>query len=152
MFNTGPLLLFSFEVTDQMLKYWNVSCGPVGRSSHVCEAIWYVCGLSWPGGQVHQIQALVFLISRVWVRVLVLALVSLSKTLNHYYFVLWMGRTVVGLVCCVMLRTHIHLSLREKIFAPVFLAVASECPAVSCKPLLWSINGSQNSSPPVSKS
>ncbi len=33
--------------------------------------------------QVHWTQALVFLISRVWVRVPVLTLVSLSKTLNH---------------------------------------------------------------------
>ncbi len=43
-----------------------------------------------------------FLISRVLVRVPVIALVSLSKTLNHCCFVLRMGRNAVGLVCCVL--------------------------------------------------
>ncbi len=45
-----------------------------------------------------------FRLSRVWVRVPVLTLVSLSKTLNHYCFVLRMGRKAVGPVCCV---THV---------------------------------------------
>ncbi len=54
-----------------------------------------------------------FRLSRVWVRVPVVTLVSLSKTLNHYYFVLRMGRKAVGLVCCV---THVKepSSLIEK--------------------------------------
>ena len=40
-----------------------------------------------------------------WVRIPawpVAALVSLSKTLNHNCFVLWMGRKAAGPVCCVM--------------------------------------------------
>ena len=42
---------------------------------------------------------------RMWVQIpawLVAALVSLSKTMNHNCFILWMGRKAVGPVCCVM--------------------------------------------------
>ncbi len=46
--------------------------------------------------------ALVFLISRVWVRVPVMTLASLSKTPNHFCCVLRMGCKAVGPVCCVM--------------------------------------------------
>ena len=51
----------------------------------------------------HRIQTLVFLISRVWVRIPSRDTVSLSKTLNHC-FVLRMGRKAVGSMCCV---THV---------------------------------------------
>ncbi len=47
-------------------------------------------------------QALVFLISRVWVRVPVLALVSLSKAHNRNSFVLRMEHQAIGSMCCVM--------------------------------------------------
>ena len=52
--------------------------------------------------------ALVFLISRVWVRVLVMTLVSFSKTPNHYWCVLRMGRKAVGIVCWE--KNPVHLS------------------------------------------
>ena len=52
----------------------------------------------------------------------VAALVSLSKTLNHNCFILWMGRKAVGPVCCVM---HV----KEKGLAPVFLDLRLEHPA-----------------------
>ena len=58
--------------------------------------------MSGPRSLEHRTQALVFLISRVWVRVPVLTLVSLSKTLDHYCFVLLMGSKAVGPVCCVL--------------------------------------------------
>ena len=50
-----------------------------------------------------EFQTLLFLISRVWIRIPSHVLVSLSKTLTHC-FVLQMGRKVVGSVCCV---THV---------------------------------------------
>ena len=71
----------------------------------------------------YRTQALVFLISRVWVRVPVVTLVSLSKTLNHYCFILRMGCKAVGPVCCVMhVKEHRALIRKEKGFALVFLA------------------------------
>ena len=68
---------------------------------------------------------------RMWVRNpawLVAALVFLSKTLNHNCFVLRMGRTTVGPVCCVM---HVKepRTLKEKGLAPVFLDSHLEHPA-----------------------
>ena len=45
------------------------------------------------------LKALVFLISRVWVQVPVVRLVSFSKTLNLYCRVLWMGPKEEGLEC-----------------------------------------------------
>ena len=53
---------------------------------------------------------------RMWVRIpawLVAALVSLSKTLDHNYFILRMGRKAVGLVCCLM---HIKEPRTLKVF------------------------------------
>ena len=47
-------------------------------------------GVSWLSGQVHQIQALLYLISRVQVQVPLLTLVTLSQTLDHYCYVLRM--------------------------------------------------------------
>ena len=45
----------------------------------------------------------------------VVALVSLSKTLNHNCFVLRMGRKAVGPVCCVMhVKEHKTLIVKEK--------------------------------------
>ena len=41
-----------------------------------------------------------FVIDRVWVSVLVVTLVSLSKTLNHYCCVLQVGLNAVGHVGC----------------------------------------------------
>ena len=62
---------------------------------------------------------------RMWVRIQawpVAALVSLSKTLNHNCFVLWMGRKGVGPVCCVMhVKEPRTLIVKEKGLAPVFL-------------------------------
>ena len=52
----------------------------------------------------------------------VVALVSLSKTLNHNCFVLRMGRKAVGPVCCVMhVKEPRTLIVKEKGLAPVFL-------------------------------
>ena len=60
--------------------------------------------------------------SRMWVRILVVTLVSLSKTLNHNCFVLRMGRKAVGPVCCVMhVKEPRTLIVKEKGLAPVFL-------------------------------
>ena len=60
--------------------------------------------------------------SRVWVRVPVVTLVSLSKTLNHNCFVLRMGRKAVGPVCCVMhVKEPRTLIVKEKGLALVFL-------------------------------
>ena len=71
----------------------------------------------WPSGLVH------------WTQVLV-ALVSLIKTLNHNCFVLRMGRKVVGPVCCVMhVKEPRTLIVKEKGLAPVFLDSRLEHPA-----------------------
>ena len=60
--------------------------------------------------------------SRMWVRIPVVTLVSLSKTLNHNCFVLRMGRKAVGPVCCVMhVKEPRTLIVKEKGLAPVFL-------------------------------
>ena len=59
-------------------------------------------------------------------------LVSLSKTLNHNCFVLWMGRKAVGPVCCVL---HVKeprtltCIMKEKGLAPGFLDSHLEHPA-----------------------
>ena len=70
---------------------------------------------------------------RMWVRILAwpfVALVSLSKTLDHNCFVLRMGRKAVGPVCCVM---HVNeprtLIAKEKGLASVFLDSRLEHPA-----------------------
>ena len=61
---------------------------------------------------------------------LVTALVSLSNTLNHNCFILWMGRKAVGLVCCVMhVKEPRTLIVKEKGLAPVFLDSRLEHPA-----------------------
>ena len=61
---------------------------------------------------------------------LVVALVSLSKTLYHNCFVLRMGRKAVGPVCCVMHVTEPRtLIVKEKGLAPVFLDSRLEHPA-----------------------
>ena len=60
--------------------------------------------------------------SRMWVRIPVVTLVSLSKTLNHNCFVLRMGRKAVGPVCCVIhVKEPRTLIVKEKGLAPVFL-------------------------------
>ena len=60
--------------------------------------------------------------SRMWVRIPVVTLVSLSKTLNHNCFILRMGRKAVGPVCCVMhVKEPRTLIVKEKGLAPVFL-------------------------------
>ena len=70
---------------------------------------------------------------RMWVQIPawpVAALVSLSKTLNHNCFVLWMGRKAVGPVCCVMhVKEPRTLIVKEKGLAPVFLDLRLEHPA-----------------------
>ena len=66
---------------------------------------------------------------RMWVRIPawpVMALVSLSKTLNHNCFVLRMGRKTVGPMCCVM---HAKEPRTEKGLFPVFLDSCLEHPA-----------------------
>ncbi len=106
--------------------YPSLLCPLDGRQSHrsfvLCNTSKGI-GVLWLSGQV-------------WVRVPVLTLVSLSKTLNHYCFVLWMGRKAVGPICCVM---HV----KELSYNLVFLAVAAECAAAPCKPLEQ--KGSHNS-------
>ena len=73
---------------------------------------------------------------RMWVRIPawpVAALVSLSKTLNHNCFVLWMGRKAVGPVCCVMhVKEPRTLIVKEKGLAPVFLDLHLEHPGWIC--------------------
>ena len=70
---------------------------------------------------------------RMWVRIPawpVAVLVSLSKTFNHNYFVLRMGRKAVGPVCCVMhVKEPRTLIVKEKGLAPVFLFPRHEHPA-----------------------
>ena len=70
---------------------------------------------------------------RMWVRILawpVAALVSLSKTLNHYCSVLRMGRKAVGPVRCVMhVKEPMTLTVKEKGLAQVFLDSHIEHPA-----------------------
>ena len=70
---------------------------------------------------------------RVWVRIPdwpVVALVSLSKTLNHNCFVLRMGCKAVDPVCCVMhVKEPRTLIAKEKGLALVFLDSHLEHPA-----------------------
>ena len=70
---------------------------------------------------------------RMWVRIPawpVVALVSLSKTLNHNCFVLRMGRKAAGPVCCVMhVKEPRTLIVKEKGLALVFLDSRLEHPA-----------------------
>ena len=86
---------------------------------------------------VHWTQALVFLISRVWVRVPVVTLVSLSKTLNHYCFILRMGCKAVGPVCCVMhVKEPSALIVKRRGSPRCFLVwLAADCATAPCKPL-----------------
>ena len=83
----------------------------------------------WPSGLVHWTLD----VARMWVRIPawpVAALVSLSKTLNHNCFVLWMGRKAVGVMCCVMhVKEPRTLIVKEKGLAPVFLDSRLEHPA-----------------------
>ena len=75
-----------------------------------------------------------FLISKLWVQVPVQTLVSLCKTLNHYCFILQMGRKAVGPVCYLILAckgTQFTFITQRRGVAPIFLAVAVE----SYKPL-----------------
>ena len=71
-------------------------------------------------------------VARMWVRIppwAVVALVSLSKTLNHNCFVLRMGRKAVGPVCCAMhVKEPRTLIVKEKGLAPVFLDSRPEHP------------------------
>ena len=70
---------------------------------------------------------------RMWVRILawpVVALVSLSMTLNHNCFDLRMRRKAVGPVCCVMhVKEPRTLIVKEKGLAPVFLESRLDHPA-----------------------
>ena len=72
-------------------------------------------------------------VARMWVRIPawpVAALVSSSKTLNHNFFVFWMGRKAVGPVCCVMhVKEPRTLIVKGKGLAPVFLDSQLEHPA-----------------------
>ena len=77
-------------------------------------------GCQGQAGQANWTQALVFLISRVWVPVLVLTLVSVSKTLNRYCFVLSMGHKTIGPMCYAM---HVK--------EPITLDMKEVCPNVS---------------------
>ena len=74
-----------------------------------------------------------FGVARMWVRIPawpVLALVSLSKILNHNCIVLRRGCKAVGPVCCVMhVKEPRTLIVKEKGLAPVFLASRLEHPA-----------------------
>ena len=64
------------------------------------------------------------------VAIFISALVSLSKTLNHNYFVFRMGRKAVGPVCCVMhVKEPRTIIVKVKGLAPVFLDWRLEHPA-----------------------
>ena len=65
--------------------------------------------------------------SRMWVRIPVVTLVSLSKTLNHNCFVLRMGRKAVGSVCCVM-----HVKEPREGACPGVSGMAAKCAEVIC--------------------
>ncbi len=93
--------------TYQGFQYHQKSCGKEAEA-FTCE----ICGMSicevlhiWRVvAERHQTQALVFMINRVWARVPFLIPVSLSKTFDHYCFVLWMGRKAIGPMCCVLMH------------------------------------------------
>ena len=69
-------------------------------------------------------------VARMWVRIPAAALVSLSKTLNRYCFVLRMGHKAVGPVSCVMhVKEPRTLIVKGKGLAPVFLDSCLEHPA-----------------------
>ena len=76
-------------------------------------------GVLWPSSHVCWNQALVFLVSRVWVRVPFITLVSLSKKLDYYSFVLQIGYQAIGSVF------PSYTYYEEKGFTPVFLTVAA---------------------------
>ena len=85
-------------------------CGPRGKIKLKAkmlifkpnnEHFWIDNGGHQQVKQIDQYYTLVFLISRVWVRIPSCDTVSLSKTLNHC-FVLRMGRNAIGPMCCVM--------------------------------------------------
>ena len=70
------------------------------------EAIAFVASVKYQAwlllrGQAHQTQTLVFLIIRVWARVPFLKRVYLSKTVDHFLFVLRMGQKTTCPVCYV---------------------------------------------------
>ena len=78
-------------------------------------------------------QTLVFLISRVWVVVPDMTLVS--NTLNHG-FVFRMGCKAVGPVCCEMHEKEPSALIKKrKGFVSLFLVVAAECTRNSYKVL-----------------
>ena len=100
--------------------------------STCCRACYIYVRKQWPSSQAQWTQALVFLFSRVWVRVPVLTLVSLKrKTLNHCCFALWLGLNFIGPVYCVMLikepQSHSMCKYhQEKGFAQMCRAVAAD--------------------------
>ena len=71
--------------------------------------------------------------SRMWVRIPVVTLVSLSKTLNHNCFVLRMGRKAVGPVCCVMHVKEPRDTYRKREGAcPGVSGMAAKCAEIIC--------------------
>ncbi len=93
----------------------------------------YVTHGSMGGVLAEQSGTLVFLISRVWVRVPVLTLTSICKALNHDGLVLQVGRKAVGPVCCVMhIREPGTLIIKRRglplCFWHGWLQIALHCP------------------------
>ena len=71
--------------------------------SKFISEVYHLNGVSWPSGLVHRNSSSG--VVRMWVRIPawpVVALVSLSKTLNRNCFVIRMRRKSVRPVCCVM--------------------------------------------------
>ncbi len=66
-----------------------------------CDVQMKGCGVFRPNGLVHLSQVLV--LSECGFGLPGTTLVSLSKTLDHSYFVLWTRHKAVGYVCCVKL-------------------------------------------------
>ena len=105
----NPSVTVRVKISQNQSKFWYTCQGissALGSSSGVVRM--WVWSPAWP----------------------VVALVSLSKTLNHNCFVLRMGRKAVGLVCCVMhVKEPRTLIVKEKGLAPVFLDSHLEHPA-----------------------
>ncbi len=80
----GPL---TFVIFKHQTRVWGFAFSQV--SWH--QWSWVPCLYLWPSHQADWTQALVFLISRVKVRVMVSTLVSLCKTLDRNCFVLQVG-------------------------------------------------------------
>ena len=78
-------LYFGVAVLMDSISFWLLQ---KLFSIKLCSSILSFYRVSWSSGYEHQTQTLVLLFSRVWVRVLVVTLLSLSKTLDYMYLLL----------------------------------------------------------------